>query len=58
MLAGYLQGYINEYKYKIIFVTVSAIGAAAIVGNIQELTIERILMVAIGTTIAIIANKY
>ena len=28
MLAGYLQGYINEYKYKIIFVTVSAIGAA------------------------------
>ncbi len=58
MLAGYLQGYINEYKYKIIFVTVSAIGAAAIVGNIQELTIERILMVAIGTIIAIIANKY
>lgn len=58
MLAGYLQGYVNEYKYKIIFVTVSAIGAAAIVGNIQELTIERILMVAIGTIIAIIANKY
>lgn len=58
MLAGYLQGYVNEYKYKIIFVTVSAIGAAVIVGNIQELTIERILMVAIGTTIAIIANKY
>ena len=58
MLAGYLQGSVNEYKYKIIFVTVSAIGAAAIVGNIQELTIERILMVAIGTIIAIIANKY
>lgn len=58
MLAGYLQGYVNEYKYKIIFVTVSAIGAAVIVGNIQELTIERILMVAIGTIIAIIANKY
>ncbi len=31
---------------------------AVIVGNIQELTIERILMVAIGTIIAIIANKY
>lgn len=58
MLAGYLQWYVNEYKYKIIFVTVSAIGAAVIVGNIQELTIERILMVAIGTIIAIIANKY
>ena len=58
MLAGYLQGYVNEYKYKIIFVTVLAIGAAVIVGNIQELTIERILMVAIGTIIAIIANKY
>ena len=49
MLAGYLQGYIiNEYKYKIIFVTVSAIERAAIVGNIQE-AIERILMVEIGT---------
>ena len=58
MLSGYLQGYVNEYKHKTIFVTVSAIGSAAIVGNIQALTIERILMVAIGTIVAIIANRY
>lgn len=58
MLSGYLQGYINEYKHKIIFVTVSAIGSAAIVGNIQALTIERVAMVAIGTIVAIIANRY
>ena len=58
MLSGYLQVYINEYKHKIIFVTVSAIGSAAIVGNIQALTIERVAMVAIGTIVAIIANRY
>lgn len=58
MLAGYLPSYTNEYKYKTIFVTISAIGSAAIVGNIQVLTIERILMVVIGTILAIISNKY
>lgn len=58
MLAGYLPSYTNEYKYKTIFVTISAIGSAAIVGNIQVLTIGRIVMVAIGTILAIIANRY
>lgn len=58
MLTGYLQGYVNEYKYKTIFVTVSAIGSAAIIGNVQELTAERIVMVVIGTVIAILANRY
>lgn len=58
MLSGYLQGYVNEYKHKTIFVTISAIGSAAIVGNVQALTIERVVMVAIGTIVAIIANRY
>lgn len=58
MLSGYLQGYVNEYKHKTIFVTISAIGSAAIVGNIQALTIGRIIMVVIGALVAIIANKY
>ncbi len=58
MLSGYLQGYVNEYKHKTIFVTISAIGSAAIIGSIQALTIERVAMVAIGTIVAIIANKY
>ena len=58
MLTGYLQSYVNEYKYRMIFVTVSAIGTAAVVGNVQELTLERIEMVIIGTIIAFIANRY
>ena len=41
-----------------IFVTVCAIGTAAVVGNVQELTLERILMVILGTIIAILANRY
>ena len=58
MLTGYLQSYVNEYKYRMIFVTVSAIGTAAVVGNVHELTVERIEMVIIGTVISIIANRY
>ena len=58
LLTGCLQSYINQYKYRMIFVTVAAIGTAAAVGNVQELTVERIIMVIIGTIIAIIANRY
>ena len=58
MITGYLQSYVNEYKYRMIFVTVCAIGTAAVVGNVQELTLERILMVILGTIIAILANRY
>ena len=58
LLTGYLQSYVNEYRSRMIFVTVAAIGTAAAVGNVQELTAERIIMVIIGTIIAIIANRY
>ena len=58
MACGYLQSYVNEYKYRMIFITVCAIGTAAVVGNIEQFTIERILMVILGSIIAIIANKY
>ena len=58
LLVGYLQSYVNDYKSRMIYVTVCAIGTAAAVGNVQELTIERILMVIVGTIIAIIANRY
>ena len=58
MACGYLQSYVNEYKYRMIFITVCAIGTAAVVGNIEQFTLERILMVILGSIIAIIANKY
>lgn len=58
MLSGYLQGYVSQYKHTTIFVTISAIGSAAIVGNVEVLTITRITYVILGTIIALIANKY
>ena len=58
MITGYLMSYATEYKYRMIFVTICAIGSAAVVGNIQEFTAERIIMVLIGTIIAIISNRY
>lgn len=58
LAAGYLNGYATEYKYATIFVTISAIGSAALVGNMEVLTINRILFVLLGTVIALLANKY
>ncbi|MCC3867694.1 FUSC family protein [Terrisporobacter mayombei] len=58
LTAGYLNGYATEYKYATIFVTISAIGSAALVGSVEVLTINRILFVFVGAAIAIFANKY
>ncbi len=58
MLTGYLQGYVQQYRYNMIFVTVSAIGAAAVAGNINAITLDRIIFVLIGTIIAVLANRY
>ena len=52
------MSYASEYKYRMILVTICAIGSAAIVGNIQELTVERIIMMLIGTIMSLIANQY
>lgn len=58
LASGYLNGYANQYKYATIFVTISAIGSAALVGNVDVLTINRIFFVFLGVIIAILANKY
>ena len=58
MLAGYLNGYFSNYKYSTIFVTISAIGSAAIAGNVHELSFNRVLYVVIGAIIAILSNRY
>lgn len=58
MLSGYINGYFKEYKYNMIFITISAIGSAALVDNIQILTINRILFVVLGAILAILANRY
>lgn len=58
ILNGYIGGYFPQYKYNMIFVTISAIGAAAVVGDLQVLTFSRISLVAIGAIIAILSNEY
>ena len=58
LLAGYIDSYINAYRYSTIFVTISAIGSAAIVGSVEVLSFHRILYVFIGALLALFANKY
>lgn len=58
MSAGYIGGYFSQYKYTMITTTVSAIGSAALVGNVQVLTLNRIFMVILGAVMAILANEF
>ncbi|MDZ5254575.1 FUSC family protein [Clostridium sp. LIBA-8841] len=61
MLAGYISGFIKDYKYNMICVTVSAIGAASLLGNMgftSTMVINRLLFVALGAVLAISINKF
>lgn len=59
MLSGYIGNYIPEYKYNMICVTVSAVGAAILSsGNTTVVSIERILFVVLGLILAILINKF
>lgn len=58
MLSGYIGGYISEYKYNMIGVTISAIGSAAIMGNTIVLSINRILLVILGVLITMLLSKF
>ena len=58
IVAGYVNSYLSEYKHKTICTTVSAIGAAALLGNTTVLTLRRIIFVAIGVVLAIIINRF
>lgn len=58
MISGYISGYMKEYKYNMICVTVSAIGSAAILGDANTMAINRILFVILGAILAILINKF
>lgn len=57
LTAGYLSIYVKDCKYRMIFTTTSSLGIAAITGNVETISIERLIMVFIGTGIALYANK-
>ena len=58
ILAGYVGSYLVSYRYSTICVTVSAVGAVALMGNTQVFTINRILLVGLGALIASILNQF
>ena len=58
MATGYVSSYLVQYKYKMICTTVSAVGAASLIGNVGELGGVRILYVIIGVIIAMLINKF
>lgn len=58
LLIGYFQSFANQYKSRVFYSTLSAIGTAAVMGNVQGFTGERIGMVIVGSIVAILVNKY
>lgn len=57
ILAGYLNSFFDEYKHKMILVTISAIASVALGGGILIMALERIGFVIIGAMFAILGNK-
>lgn len=58
LLAGYLDPFSKNYRQKMVWVTVSAVASAAILGGTFRLVMTRIIFVIIGALLTIIANKY
>ena len=56
--AGYISTYTTDYKYLIVCNTISAIGSAAIMGNVGILFVNRVLWVTVGAILALIINKF
>ncbi|MDA3732968.1 FUSC family protein [Niameybacter massiliensis] len=58
MGAGYIGNYLKQYRHTTICVTVSAIGAAALMGDALVLSESRILFVIFGAIIALVINRF
>ena len=58
LLFGYLNSYAVQYRNVIITVTVSALGSAALISDVNVITMERILYVATGVILGMIANRF
>ncbi|MDA3730995.1 FUSC family protein [Niameybacter massiliensis] len=57
LLVGYINMYFTRYRYTSILYTTLAIGAASLAGEIQVLTINRIIFVIVGLVMATLINK-
>ncbi|AEB75535.1 membrane protein [Clostridium botulinum] len=56
--AGYIDGYNTTYDKKMICVTISALGTAAVTASIGSILGYRILFVLLGLVVALMANKF
>ncbi len=57
LLVGYLSNYQTNYGEQVIYITISALGAASIGSNIRTIGAERLIYVVVGVVIALCANK-
>ncbi|WP_223315501.1 FUSC family protein [Clostridium botulinum] len=55
---GYIDGYNTTYDKKMICVTISALGTAAVTASIGSVLGYRILFVLLGLLVALMANKF
>lgn len=59
LLAGYLLSYVNDYKYKAILITICATCVDAVSHiNPVYVIMSRVVFVAIGVIISLLANKF
>lgn len=59
LAAGYLMSYVSDYKNLVIFITMASICSAAINAvNPNYIIMNRLIFVAIGVVIALLANKW
>lgn len=58
LLAGYMNPFTENYKDTMICVTVSSVASVALTSGTLSVAIERIIYVALGIIISLIANKY
>lgn len=59
LIVGYLMSYVDEYKYKVILITISSICVdAANYTSDNYVVLSRVIFVGIGVVIALLANKF
>lgn len=58
LLAGYINSYIDRYDRQMIFITISALGVAAVTGSPGLLAFDRIVYVLVGIGVALLANRF
>ncbi|OPX46673.1 FUSC family protein [Clostridium thermobutyricum] len=55
---GYLDSFHKTYKEKMIYVTISAIGASLILGGTFKMVSTRLILIMLGVVISAIGNKF